>query len=480
MAICDTRSAAQYLGARTSFGLDPIRTFIATSLLFGSLTIAAAPPLRGPDETAHFLRAYGVAAGDIVPSIRDAQGRMGIFLPPRLYAGFNYFEDVRIKEKGLEWKGYAPVFQAYFSRQPTNPGADPIFVLYAGSEGYSPVAYLPQVAAGIIARALDLDFLATSYLMRFAGLIVLTAAIAYAISIVPQLAWALVAIAMLPAALYGRSVINPGGAALAAAMVVSALWLRGSMLSHTQITGRQSFWMMLNALTKPPNLAFILLELLGTPPTTRRWYRILATLPAIVVALLWIACSGADTAVWRMVEITGQEAVAFDPTFKIHYLLHHPLHFPAAVIASLEEKNLGELWRQLIGVLGLFDTTLQSWAYPTLTALLLGTFLTTLRTDSGARRRIAIAAGMTALTYAVGLYLICYLVFTPHDADSVWGVQGRYFVPVLPLLAIVLTAIANRGAGERFRALLAISGAVLSGSASLHAILEIDWNFGPQ
>jgi hypothetical protein len=34
----------------------------------------------------------------------------------------------------------------------------PTFVAYAGSEGYSPVAYLPQVAAALMARALDLDF----------------------------------------------------------------------------------------------------------------------------------------------------------------------------------------------------------------------------------------------------------------------------------------------------------------------------------
>jgi hypothetical protein len=53
-------------------------------------------------------------------------------------------------------------------------GAQPTFVPYAGSEGYSPDAYLPQVAAAITARALDLEFLTTFYLMRFAGLAVTT------------------------------------------------------------------------------------------------------------------------------------------------------------------------------------------------------------------------------------------------------------------------------------------------------------------
>jgi hypothetical protein len=195
---CDIRPAARSLRAPTSLASGPIRTFVISSLLFGSLIIAAAPPLRGPDETAHFLRAYGVAAGDVVPSIHDVHGRKGIFLPPRLYAGFNYFEGVRIEEKNAGWAGYGPVFRAYFGRVPAaiEVGAQPTFVPYAGSEGYSPVAYLPQVAAAITARALDLEFLTTFYLMRFARLAVTTIVVAFAISLVPQLAWALVAIAI--------------------------------------------------------------------------------------------------------------------------------------------------------------------------------------------------------------------------------------------------------------------------------------------
>ena len=109
----------------------------------------------------------------------------------------------------------------------------PTFVAYAGSEGYSPVAYLPQVVAVLVARALDLDFIPTFYLMRFAGLAALTGLIAYAIAMVPNLAWAFLAISMLPAALYGRSVINADGSALAAAMVVMALWLRGILVRRS-------------------------------------------------------------------------------------------------------------------------------------------------------------------------------------------------------------------------------------------------------
>ena len=457
---------------------SPITAFVTVSLLFGTLIILITPPMRGPDETAHFLRAYGVARGDIVPSIRDAEGRKGVLVPPRLYEGFDFFESVRIKEKEAGFS-YGPVFRAYFSRRPATVDSNrpPTFVPYAGSEGYSPVAYLPQVAAALVARALDLDFVPTLYLMRFAGLAALTGLIAYAIAMVPNLAWAFLAISMLPAAIYGRSVINADGSALAAAMVVTALWLRGILSPQLPILGRQSLWMMLGALTKAPNLVFVLLGLLplrGLP--ARRWHLLALTiLPAIAVAVLWSLSSGADTATWRMVEITGQNLDAFNPAVKLAYLLDHPLHFPAAVISALHEKALGELWRQVIGVLGLFDTVLQHWIYPTVSVLLLCTFLTRLSLAPAVRYQVATVAGITALAYIVVIYFICYLVFTPLDANTVWGVQGRYFVPILSLVAIMVAAAVNRAPDEQLSAALAISAAVLSGGASVEAILRADW-----
>jgi uncharacterized membrane protein len=349
---------------------------------------------------------------------RDARG---LFLPAHLYDGFDYFESVRVREKKAGF-GYKPVFQAYLNRQPfaTNSDRPPTFVPYGGSEGYSPVAYLPQIAAALLARALHLDFVATFYLMRFTGLAAMTALIAFAIATVRQIAWPVLAIAMLPAAIYGRSVINADGSALATALVVTALWLRGILFPQLLVPSRLSFWLTLSALTKPTNLVFVLLGLM-TPLglSTRCWRMILPTiLPAIAIASLWSLRSGADAAAWRMVEITGQDLVAFDPGVKILYLLDHPLHFPAAVFGSLHEKDLGELWRQVIGVLGLFDTVLQSWVYPTISGLLLATFFMRLPIAPAARRQVAIMAGGTILAYGFTVYFVCYLVL--RRSTPIW------------------------------------------------------------
>jgi uncharacterized membrane protein len=314
--------------------------------------------------------------------------------------------------------------------------------------------------------------------MRLAGLIVTTVLIALAISILPELGWALMVIAMLPAAAYGRSVINADAMALATALVTTALWLRGMLLPSVHRRAQLALWLMVSALTKPPNVAFVLLAL-RTPLefSARSWLLVVATaFPAVVASLLWTLAGQADVASWRMVEITGQDPASFDPAAKITYMLDHPLHFPAAILESLDPKALGELWRQVIGVLGLFDTVLQAWVYPMLTALVLGTFFVPLPIAPPARRQIPIVAGFTTLAYVAAVYFICYVAFTPIEAPSVWGVQGRYFIPVLSLVAVIIAALVTRGPDERLTRVMAISAAVLSGSASLEAILRVDWH----
>jgi uncharacterized membrane protein len=387
-----------------------------------------------------------------------------------------FFESVRVKEKEPAFS-YGPIFKSYFSRQwpPAVSNKASTFVPYAGSEGYSPVAYLPQAAAALIARVLDLEFLPTLYLMRFAGLAALTALIAYAIAIVPNLSWAFLSIAMLPAAIYGRSVISADGSALAGAMVVIASWVRIGISQQPQKSNWHPFWVTLSALTKPPNVVFVFLFPLHRMRMPHWQLFVLTAVPAISLTTIWTLSSGADAASWRMVEITGQNLGAFDPSTKLVLLAKHPMHFIAAVRRTWHDADFGELWLQVIGVLGLFDVVLRSWVYPTLTVLLFSTFLARLPVDLAARWRIAFLSSVSILAYLAAVYLIGYLVFTPAGEASVWGIQGRYFVPILPLMALCVATLLNRAPPKAIIGALAISAAMLSGGACVEAILRSDW-----
>ena len=124
----------------------------------------------------------------------------------------------------------------------------------------APVAYAPHIAAGVVAQTFGLDFATTLYLMRFAGLAAFTAIAAYAVAMTPHLKWAFLLIAMLPAALYGRSVIGADGAVNSLSLLVAALSLRAASGLLPDRPLERALWMTLCVLSKPPQIVFILLR----------------------------------------------------------------------------------------------------------------------------------------------------------------------------------------------------------------------------
>jgi uncharacterized membrane protein len=370
---------------------------------------------------------------------------------------------------------FEQVIDAYRQRPLETAERTAVFVPYAGSEGYSPAAYLPQAAAALVARAAGLGFVSTFYLMRLAGLALMTAVIVYAVARTPSLKWSFATIAMLPSTLYGRAVVNADAAAFAFSLVVVAVFLRAVSGLPTGTPGTRSGWMLLCALSKPPNLAFVLLEWLR-PRTAGSWrVAAVATLPALAAAVLWSAVSTADVAAWRLVELTGAAAQEFNPGWKLHFMLTHPFEFPAAIFGMFRAMDMAEFMRQIIGVLGLFDTVLRPWVYTAIGLLLAATFVTPLH--CAARLPAALAAGITTLIYSLAVLLIFYVIWTPIHADQVWGVQGRYFVPTLPLIAVVVSALVRRGLHAGATGMLAIACAMVSSAGCVDAILRSDWKF---
>jgi hypothetical protein len=115
--------------------------------------------------------------------------------------------------------------------------------------------------------------------------------------------------------------------------------------------------------------------------------------PAVAASLLWILAGQADVASWRMVELTGRDPAAFDLAGKVSYCaLRLTFRSPFREVSML--TLLGELWRQMIGVLGLFNTVLQPWVYPMLTALLIGNFFAPLHMAPPARCHVPIVAAL--------------------------------------------------------------------------------------
>jgi uncharacterized membrane protein len=207
----------------------------------------------------------------------------------------------------------------------------------------------------------------------------------------------------------------------------------------------------------------------------RRWSNLaLVVVPGFILSPLWVLAVSADIAAWRLVEAETVPREQLDPLWKLAYMWEHPLHFPLAVWTALSVWG-DRLWVELIGVLGWQDILLPSWIYLVLTITLLIVPLEKLDLKGPERARVALITGLTALAYIVMVYLIFYLTYTPIETDHVRGVQGRYFVIVLPMIAIFLAAACNIGLPRGVLAAAAITGSLLSGIWTFEALLEAHW-----
>lgn len=456
---------------------NPAILFAVLSLLFGGAAIILNPPLGGPDEGAHFLRIYSITQGEIVPHRTDARGRRGLMLPEHVNNDVSDFELARQQLVASETT--LPQVLRKFSQDRANaPPREPrsVFVPYGGSEAYSPAPYLPYVIAGIPARLLALEFLTSLYLLRVAGLVAFTAIVALAIALTPRCQWAFFVIALLPGAIYSRSVLSADGAALSTTLMLTALCLRAALTNEVRGSIERAIWMTWCVLTKPAQTAFILLE--GMTASAREHLRRLPALafiilPGLLLTGWWLLAASADVGSWRVLEGSGNSAKDFDPVWKLRFLAANPLHFPKVVLQSLDYSV--ELWRQSIGVLGWLDTRLLAGCYPILTLLLLGACREQARASAATRVRIAFWCAGAALGYTIAIFLIFFLAFTPLDSDRVLGIQGRYFMVVFPPLAVLLTVLLPRDFPTRVRQGCAIAGALLSGGAVIEAILRVNW-----
>jgi uncharacterized membrane protein len=466
--------------ARTKSRLrDPAVLFALISLVAGALLAVVTPPLRGPDEAPHFLRAYGISQGDLVPGTTDAQGYKGLYVPARIDRELKFFED-KIFAHHTPGFNYADVLAAHAQQaQPRMTDDDvPLFILYGGAEGYSPVPYLPYAAAILIGRAAHLDFLTLLYLMRAFGLVAATAVAAFAIAIVPRLKWAFLLIALLPTAAYSRAVISADGPSLACAMMAVALIARGVLVPAADRPWQQSLWLALGALAKPPQLALVMLAAMRRPARDlpRHWRSAaIVVLPSVILAALWTVASSADAAAYRMLAYMNVQLEHFDPIWKLRYMLHDPLLFPRLLVSLFTDYGF-QLWQQFIGVLGWLDAPLAGWTYPVLTALLVASFFGAIGVDRATGRRIAFVCAITVLGYCFAVVFICFLVWTAIDATQIDGVQGRYFVPALPAAALGTAALVRRGLSEKVQATIALVTAALSCAAAFQAVLRVDWN----
>jgi uncharacterized membrane protein len=376
------------------------RVWLAIAALFLIAYTFIAPPFQTPDEVGHFWRSYSVAIGTLNPEMTWRGPSAEVPGGVRKLVGALWVTPGTPEKVGMERLRSAHEVQ--LEREAPRAVTFPAF--------YTPVPHAPQIVACFLGNSIGARPLYTFYFGRLCNAAVFLLLAFFAMRRLRVAG----AVALLPMALYLAASFSSDAMTLGVAMVLTSLVLAPS---ESESIGKLLIASLILALCKP---VYFLLPLVALV-TIRKRLRFAVVLPIV----LGVAIS-ASVASRHYFAMRGDAPV--DANAQMQNVLDAPFRFAGIAANDLREHGLDYL-EQMVGVLGWVDVPLPApLVWLTLLALILTAAPSTL---SPLTRVVAL---LIVIVTMGGIALSQYLVWTPPGATTVDGMQGRYWLPLLPML----------------------------------------------
>lgn len=441
-------------------------TFLILALLFGGIFVFLIPPFQSPDESNHFLRAYQVSEATFFPE--KTNQRLGGVLPKSLAQVCDSFLYLRLHpEARLDGSAIYRLLQ-----KPLEP-AQRQFTDFANTAIYAPTAYLPQSAVMAMLRPLGATPLQMLYAARLANLLVWVWLVSAALRLLPFMQGAVATLALFPASLVMA-------ASASADVFTNGLcwWLTAVLLAkHKTAPDWPSYiaagMIALNKLITLP-LVFLSLWL-----EKNRWKSAGLILTAGIGALLWAFLSrnwfipyDEYNAVFRDTQTLNS---GVNPTRQLAFVFENPLFF-MQVAATSALESLPSLAAHLTGKFGWEKNYLPA---PFIVALWLALLAMLFSAENPLKKRERLGLFAIVLAYILAFAITMYALWCAVGSERLHNWQGRYFVPVLPLVVLMAgnAWIRQQRRPLEWSALLIL---VASNGAMVIAMLQRYWQMAKQ
>lgn len=429
--------------------LRPKNIFALIAVIFGLLMVALMPPFHAPDEWNHFFRAYQVSEGHVFAT-KGQDGRVGGYMPQGLLvtAASVFFNipyspdnmpalDAALKGGGTSESDLNPFGAQKKALRMTltlslfDIRLEPqrrVFIAFANTGRFAPVAYLPQAIGIGIGRALGMPPVGLMYMARLFNLALWIALVWFALGLLPSTV--LYVLALMPVAIYQAASVSADAVANGAAFVLVAavlsprgrLWIIGVMAAVLAVT---KFYVFLPAIYG--------MRAIVEPEHRRRH---------VITALALVAGALLVAGAWLMLTrdmITPLRA-GIDPGGQLKFMLGDIAGF-IGIAARTFQAQWGTYATEFVAQMGHVEIpvpgalSVMLWAVALLAAASEG-----IRINGIGR---ALAAGVSVASVAT-FALLSYITWTPVGEAVVQGIQGRYFIPLGPVAALMLAGLCDK------------------------------------
>jgi uncharacterized membrane protein len=409
-----------------TFNSRPERMFILFVLTFGLGFLFLIPPFQTPDEYQHFSRAYVISEGHLFDT--DGYIPRGIVKLMAITRDVPFHLDKKVNLAALTASFNQPLLQS-----------DPVHTDFPASAVYSPLPYLVSAFGIFIGRILGASPLIIFYLGRALNFLVWTFLVFQAVHLTPVFRWTFLLLFLSPMSLNQAVSFSADSLtnALSFFAVGYGLYLA---LKIDRILNWKDFFPLLALaillpLTKPPYavlIAIILLIPVKKFGSLKRYLLVSLVLILITGILIWIGSSINRDYYYRFVPYPGVNA-----DHQIVYILRHIPGYLKTILRTVV-SDFVFMAQSYVGILGWLDTKLPQLIYPTFYLVLLFIALTDNHMEFSFSYRQKIFLALIALSAFLIVATGQYITWTPVGAAKINAIQGRYLIPVIPPLVLLL------------------------------------------
>ncbi len=397
--------------------------FIIISLLAGILFAVIVPANQVPDEESHFARVYQIFHGNFTSATTDMPVSVMSFLTkPERYEKIPFFDS--------DYSGQD-------DRQET--------VKYSKTATYSPILYIPQLIGVGLGWLFGMTLLHYFVLGRIFSALFYSGVGYFILKTTPVAKKSLFVLFSMPMSIYlAASYSSDAVQNMLSFLYINFVFI--GMTGRNQLSKRE-WWVFLIlgallALTKPVSLLLIFLSLLI--PNIRfkdlrqkLWFVASQLGVSIFFGLGWLKLISYNN-------FANPSESAVVPMKQLAYILLNPISY-IKVIGATWNYYSWFYFHSFVGSFGWLTIYLPNYAY----FLFVVALSMAIMADLGYRfvlvRAQKILISVIALFYFVGLLTIMYLVWTPVAGEIVQGVQGRYFIPIFPLVLVLIVSFKPAG-----------------------------------
>lgn len=410
------------------------KAFLYTVPLICILFLIFMPPIKNHDELYHWFRAYDIAEGhllaglpnDNVPfiSAKIPNGAISV-LGNNAWLDFRYANIVELlnEKMDLKEKGYTEI---------------------ATSAVYSPIQYIPQAIGIIVSEIFLKSPILITYGARIFNMIFSLAILYYAIKLMPFGKKIFLMLCYIPIAIEGFSSMSPDAITISISMLFIAYIFHLAFNENTKVGKKQviiiSILSIIIALCKIVYLPLAALILI----IPKEKFGGLKN--KIIISSIVLLVSTIFNFIW--LGIASRYLLEFrngDSKYQVLNILMHPIEYMKILLYTINKEGYFYFDTLFGGQLGWAGIVKLNFIVP---FLLFVMYLVVAIEDKTVKNKLnsfqKIIIFLICLAIIALIFTSLYVQWTYVGNESILGVQGRYFLPFLPLIFILISGVKIR------------------------------------